>query len=149
MTYVTKEYYVNTFKGKTISEDEFERLAARASDVIDALVTVPIDDTVDTDLLAKATAYQLEYIKAQGGIEAVTGYADSQMAVSEKLDEYSIQEERTDKAVQNQPSIGGIPISPLTISILRRMGLMSRWAFAGRRCPYGEQAGMPSYHHPV
>ncbi len=138
MAYVTSDYYVNTFKGEVIPEAEFERLAARASDVIDALVTVPIDDTVDADTLAKATAFQLEYIKAQGGIEAVTGYADSQMAVTEKLDEYSIQEERADKALQNQPSIGGIPISPLAISILRRMGLMSRWAFAGRRCPCGE-----------
>lgn len=138
MAYVTREYYMDTFHGESISDGEFERLASCASDVIDALVTVPIDDTIDADQLAKATAYQLEYINAQGGIEAVTGYADSQMAVTEKLDEYSIQEERTDKAVQNQPGIGGIPISPLTISILRRMGLMSRWAFAGRRYPYGE-----------
>lgn len=135
--YVNIDYYINTFKGESIDATLFERLAIIASDVINSIVMRPIDATVDTDMLAKAAAYQVEYLAAQGGISAVTGHAESQLAVSETLEEYSISETQTDAAKQNQASIGGIPISPMTLSTLRRLGLMSRWLYAGRRCPHG------------
>ena len=138
MAYVTLEYYKGTFLGNPIEEADFNRLAMIASDVIDALVTRPINDDTDKDQLAKATAYQVEYIAAQGGIAAVTGAAENQKIVTEKLDDYSIAEERTEESKQRLPTINGIPVSPLTLSILRKMGLMSRWYFAGMRCPHGQ-----------
>ena len=73
MAYVTLEYYKVTFLGSPIEEAEFARLAMVASDVIDALVTRPINDDTDKDQLAKATAYQVEYIAAQGGIKREAG----------------------------------------------------------------------------
>lgn len=131
MAYLTKDYYEDTFHGVSIPDSEFDRLALTASDVIDALVARPITDDVDKDTLAKATAYQLEYIYQQGGVKAVTGSAAGQHVTTEKLDDYSITEQLTTAAEQNQLSMNGIPISPLTLSILRRLGLMSRWLY----CP--------------
>ena len=138
MAYVTLEYYKGTFLGSPIEEAEFARLAMVASDVIDALVTRPINDDTDKDQLAKATAYQVEYIAAQGGIAAVTGAAESQKIVNEKLDDYSIVEERTEESQQRLPTVNGVPVSPLTLSTLRKMGLMSRWYFSGRGCRHGQ-----------
>ena len=138
MGYVGKEYYDNVFGAEPIEEKEFERLAEIASDLIDAIILQPITDETDKEQLAKAAAYQVEYIMAQGGVSAVTGNAESQKAVTEKLDDYSISEAQTDAASQNQATFNGIPISPLTLSILRKLGLMSRWMYAGRkRCSDG------------
>lgn len=131
MAYLTKDYYEDTFHGVSIPDSQFDRLALAASDVIDALVTRPITDDVDKDTLAKATAYQLEYIYQQGGIEAITGSAAGQHVTTEKLDDYSITEQFTASAEQNQLSVNGIPVSPLALSILRKLGLMSRWLY----CP--------------
>lgn len=133
MAYLTIDYYLDTFGGEVTDEALFNRLTTAASDIIDAIVTKPITDEVDKDMLAKAVAYQVEYIEAQGGIAALTGFADSQRAVTEKLDDYSITEAQTAEAGSNQLSLNGIPISPMTVSILRRMGLMSRWVYASRR----------------
>lgn len=138
MAYVTFDYYKGTFLGNPIEEKDFNRLAMIASDVIDALVTRPINDDTDKDQLAKATAYQVEYIAAQGGIAAVTGSAESQRVINEKLDDYSVVEEQTEEAKQNLPTTNGVPVSPLTLSILRSMGLMSRWYYAGSRCSNGQ-----------
>ena len=133
MAYLTREFYENTFHGTTVPENEFDRLALTASDVIDALVARPITDDVDKDTLAKATAYQLEYIFQQGGIEAVTGSAAGQRVTTEKLDDYSVSQQLTSAAEQNQLSINGIPVSPLAVAILRRLGLMSRWLYCRER----------------
>ena len=138
MAYLTKEYYMGTFLGIPVPDDvEFARLAQTASDVIDALVTRPITDDVDKDALAKATAYQLEYIHQQGGIQAVAGAATGQQLVTEKLDDYDITQQQSEAAMQQQITIGGVPVSPLTLAILRKLGLMSRWLYAGRRCCHG------------
>ena len=133
MAYLTREFYENTFHGATIPVGDFDRLALTASDVIDALVARPIPDDVDKDTLAKATAYQLEYIFQQGGIEAVTGSAAGQRVTTEKLDDYSISQQLTSAAEQNQLTINGIPVSPLAVAILRRLGLMSRWLYCQGR----------------
>lgn len=138
MAYLTKEYYVNSFRGAHIPDGEFERLAQTASDVIDALVTRPITEETDKDALAKATAYQLEYIYQQGGLDAVTGAAANQQVVTEKLDDYSVSQQLTTAAEQNQISIYGLPVSPLALMILRKLGLMSRWLYSGRGCCHGQ-----------
>lgn len=133
MAYVTKEFYDNTFHGEPIDEKKFVRLADIASDLIDAIILQPITDEVDKEQLARAAAYQVEYIEAQGGVSAVTGSADSQMVVSEKLDDYSISAQQSDTANQSQVTFNGIPISPLALSILRNQGLMCRWVYASRK----------------
>lgn len=130
MAYVTKEFYNDTFHGTPVPDDDFPRLAETASDVIDSLVYRPITDQTDKTALAKATAYEIEYIWKQGGIEAVTGNAESSKVLSESLDDYSVNESKTSSAQQAEVSLGNIPVSPLTLSILRTLGLMCRWAYA-------------------
>lgn len=137
MAYLTKEFYDNTFHGEPIADDEFVRLAEAASDVIDAVINVPVTDDTDKEGLARATAYQVEYIKQQGGISAVTGAAESQKVVTEKLEDYSYTEARTDAASQSMLTIGGIPVSPLAVAILRKLGLMARWYYSRRGCGRG------------
>lgn len=132
MTYITRDFYVDTFHGQAIPEDEFLRLSETASDVIDMIVMKPIDlQAIDAEKLAKATAYEMETLFAQGGIDATVGRAANQMTVSEKLDEYSITEQQSAAAAQDTISVNGIPVSPLTVAILRSLGLMCRWYYAG------------------
>lgn len=132
MGYVTKEYFDKTFHGTSMSDAKFERMAMIASDVIDAVILQPITALTDAEQLAKAASYQIEYLLAQGGIDAINGAAANQFAVTEKLDDYTITEGLSDSAEKNKLSINGIPLSPLTISILKKLGLMHRWVYAGR-----------------
>lgn len=132
MGYVTKEYFDKTFHGTSMSDAQFERMAMIASDVIDAVILQPITALTDAEQLAKAASYQIEYLLAQGGIDAINGASANQFAVTEKLDDYTITEGLSDSAEKNKLSINGIPLSPLTISILKKLGLMHRWVYAGR-----------------
>lgn len=139
MAYITYEYYANTFHGLTIPESEFDRMAEMASDMIDAIAVRPVDlEKIDAALLAKATAYQMELLYTQGGVDAVTGKATSQVVTNEKLDEYSISEQQSASAAENTLTVNGIPVSPLAVAILRKLGLMCRWFYAGMgdRCGY-------------
>lgn len=133
MEYVSIDYYDTVFGGEPIEAAQFRRLAEIASDLIDSIVMIPIDEHTDRERLSRACAYQVEYLIAQGGLDAVTGHANGQEAVTEKLDDYSISRAQTDAAAKRQMSLGGIPVSPMTVSILRRMGLLNRWAYAGRK----------------
>lgn len=137
MAYLTKQYYVETFHGQTVPDDQFDRLADMASDVIDAIVLVPIDaEKHDMQKIAKAAAYEMEYLYQEGGLDAITGKATSGMVQSEKLDEYSISESQSDTTKQQTLTVNGIPISALAVAILRGLGLMCRWWYAGRGLHY-------------
>lgn len=133
MAYLTKEYYLDTFHGTAVEESQFDRLAQAASDIIDAIVLIPIDpDKHDMDGIAKAAAYQMEMLVAQGGIEAVVGLS-SQGITSEQLGDYHVSGSAAGASSDGAaapPSFQGIPISPITLAILRKVGLMRRWAFA-------------------
>ncbi len=138
MAYITREYYVDSFHGQSIPEAQFTQLSQAASDTIDAIVMIPIDPQKhDMEKVAKATAYQMETLYAQGGMDATTGKASSQMVTTERLDEYSIQEQQSASAAQNALSLNGIPVSPLAVAILRGLGLMCRWYYTGM----GDQLG--------
>lgn len=135
MAYVTYEEYAMSggfgYSGELIDESNFCYLAGISSDVIDALVTRPITDDVDRSQLVKATIYQVEYLAAQGGAAAISGAAESQQIMSERLDDYSVTVEQSAEARRSMPTVNGIPVSPLTLSILRKLGLMSRWYYSG------------------
>lgn len=132
--YIDTEYYSNIFNGSAIPPEEFERLAQMASDFIDSVVYLPIKDV--TDNVKRATAYQMEMLYSQGGVDAVTGNA-SASAGTERLGDYSISGGTSSGNPQNGSTtlmVNGIPISALAVSLLRREGLMRRWAYAGWRC---------------
>ena len=135
MSYITKAYYDNEFQGKPVPENEFNRLEDTASEVIYGVCRVkPDEDDVLDATFKKAVAYEVEFLQEQGGIDAVLGFSDAQMgAGSEHLGDYSVSSgdisSRT--AGSSIVIVDGIPVSSMSILLLRRMGLMSRWAYAG------------------
>ena len=88
------------------------------------------------ELVRKAVAYQVEHLSAQGGIDAVTGSAAISQITSESLDDYSVSTGQSESSKSEMYSLNGIPISALTIVMLKKAGLIGcRWVYAGRRCP--------------
>lgn len=138
MAYIDYTYYTDVFHGPEIAQSDFDRLAEVASDIIDASCSKAIDETFDMELVKKATAYQVEYLNAQGGVSAATG-GSSYQSVSESLDDYSISVSTSESAREEAYSLNGIPLSALSIALLKKAGLIaSRWVYAGLRRPYAE-----------
>lgn len=132
MAYIDEGYYKGTFRGTEIPEKEFPRLAEIASDVIDSIVTVEIDkNTAETDTVKKATAYEVEMLYQQGGVDAVIGFANGTAIGSESLGGYSVSNVGNNGSQVIMRTKDGIPVSALAISLLKKAGLMCRWAYAG------------------
>ncbi len=128
MRYLSFDYYISHFGGNMIPRAEFDYLASAAQTIIDLLVSKPISFV--TDDIKTATAYQAELLFAQGGADALAGLSSITSGILEKLGDYSI----GTPYVSNQKrcfSIGGIPISGITISILTKNGYMSRCLYQG------------------
>lgn len=137
MAYADKEDYFRLLHRTIVPDDDFFALANAASDIIDSIVTVEIDEeTAKSEEVKKATVYQIEMLYLNGGVSALVGQADCTFAGSESLGGYSVSGGNT--SASKVLTKDGIPISSLTISQLRKAGLMSRWAYAGRRDDYAE-----------
>ena len=138
MAFIDAAYYKDEFKGNAIPETKFDRLAELASDVIDGLITVDMtyEEKQASVNVKKATAYQLEYMFAHGGIDTVLGYSDVDIA-SESLGDYSV---TTGGSASSSiaRTRDGIPVSPLALQFLRKEGLMCRWMYANRKPPHGK-----------
>ena len=127
MKYISYDYYISGFGGSAIPDDEFDYVASAASTVVDLLVSSPI--SVITEKIRLAVAYEAETLYAQGGVDAISGLAAVTSGIDEKLGDYSI----GTPYVSNQKrcfSIGGVPVSGMTVAILKKEGLMSRCVFA-------------------
>ena len=125
-SYINYEYYVSGFGGSLIPESEFDALASAATDIIDILVSQPISAV--TDSIRRAAAYEAETLFSQGGSDALSGLAAVTSGIDEKLGDYSI----GTPYVSNEKrcySIGGIPVSGMTLAILRKCGYMSRCVY--------------------
>lgn len=132
MANIDLTYYNETFHGVPIPASEFDRLADIASDVIyEVCIVKPEAADLENDLYKKAVAYQVELLYKQGGIDAAVGFAESSYTGgSEHLGDYSIS-----KGNARQDAVrtfNGIPVSALAIALLKRLGLMTRWAYAWR-----------------
>lgn len=128
MKYISYDYYVSTFEGSIIPLEEFSYLAAAASTVVDLLVSSPIKNV--TDKIRLAVAYEAETLYSQGGSDALSGLAAVTSGIDEKLGDYSI----GTPYVSNEKrcySIGGVPVSGMTIALLKSAGLMSRCVYTG------------------
>ena len=135
MAYIDYGYYTELFGTTEIAETEFVRLAQIASDVIDSVTVIEFEFTLLTEaqqtLVKKAVAYEVEILYSQGGVDAIVGMS-AQSINSEQLGDYHVSGGSTAANAMNTgnvPYIDGIPISPLTLSLLRKAGLMNRWAF--------------------
>lgn len=132
MAYIDKAYYTDEFKGTIIPNNEFPRLAEIASDVIASVATIEIDENAaKTAEVKKATAYEVEMLYHQGGIDAVLGFAESTAVSSESLGGYSVSNAANNGSQVIIRTKDGIPVSSLAIALLKKAGLMCRWAYAG------------------
>ncbi len=133
MAYIDKTFYDTVLKGTPIPESEFDRLAEIASDVVyDVCTLKPEAEDLVGETFKKAVAYQVEMLYLQGGVDAIVGCSEAAMAGgSESLGDYSTSSGTTGHAAVM--TCNGIPVSSMAVSLLRRLGLMTRWAYA-RRC---------------
>ena len=126
MKYISYDYYISRYCGSMIPEEEFDYVASAATTIVDLLVSSPI--SVITDKIRLAVAYEAETLFAQGGIDAISGLAAVTSGIDEKLGDYSI----GTPYVSNQKrcfSIGGVPVSGMTVAILKHEGLMTRCVY--------------------
>ena len=132
MAYIDKTFYDNTFKGTAIPATEFDRLADIASDVVYGICTVkPEAEDLIGETFKKAVAYQVELLFMQGGIDAVVGFSEaSSSGGSESLGDYSVSEGTARQTAVR--TYNGIPVSSMTLMLLKQIGLMTRWAYAWR-----------------
>jgi hypothetical protein len=116
VAYIDYAYYTE-HHGGPVPESDFNSLSGPASDVVDQLITVPIDPATVPDAIKKATAYQIDMLYAHGGMDAF-----GEMGVtSESLGAYSVS--------QTAPAsrIGGVPVSSMAIGALTLAGYRQRW----------------------
>ncbi len=132
MAYIDYTYYTTTFGGSEIPASDFGRLADIASDLICAISTEEPSGSILTDeTFMKACAYQVEFLHDQGGIDAIMGRSDaSQSGGSEHLGNYSVSAGSSKKS--GLKFYNGIPVSPMTIMLLEKIGLLTRWLYAYR-----------------
>lgn len=78
MLYIDYQFYTDEFKGVSLSEDAFNNLAGRASDLIDQVTKYKIEDIGFDNLypafqqrVKKATAAQVEFMHVNGGVVAM------------------------------------------------------------------------------
>lgn len=133
MAYITEDYYRNTFGGREVLSSEFSRIADIASELVYDICRVkPSEDNIVSEEFKKAVAYEVELLYEQGGVDAILGMSEAALeGSSESLGDYSITSANGAQRVITTPE--GIPISPMSIMLLRRMGLMSKWAYAPYR----------------
>lgn len=127
MAYIDYEYYSETFGGALVPKDEFNALSRAASDVIDALISRPFDDP-SADFVLRAAAYQTEMLYLHGSEDAEAGITIALGGFNEKIGDYSIGNNRLNTGASRIKSVGGIPVSAVTVSLLRKNGYMSRLA---------------------
>lgn len=133
MVYIDQEFYRAEFHGTDIPDDEFARIASAASELVYDICRIkPTPSIVQSTDFKAAVAYQVETLYANGGFDALSGLSASALAGgSESLGDYSVSAGSAERGVATL--YRGIPVAPLTLSILRRLGLMSRWVYAGRK----------------
>lgn len=95
MSYVTQEYYQDTFQGEPVDEADFPSLLMRAEELIEEMCMYRIQPElmdvygIDTqERIRKAVCAQIEYLDANGGADLDNG-SDLQSAGLGKFN-YSI-----------------------------------------------------------
>lgn len=140
MAYINETFYEKKFGGRPIPAAEFPRLAELASDIVDMVCTVTIyPEIAQSKMFKKAVSYEVELLYEQGGVDAIMGLSDtSQAGGSESLGDYSVSAGGSETG--SIKTLDGVPLSPMMLSLLERLGLTARWAFAAyyqRRKCYG------------
>ncbi len=133
MAYVDKNYYDTEFGGEPIDEAEFKMLARAASDLCDAIGTVPIKTV--TENIKRAVCYQIELFHRQGGVEAYTGLAITTPGVVERVGDLLYSNSPYSASSTRMFSYGGLPVSSVTYALLRAEGLTCRAVYSRGEAP--------------
>ena len=88
MPYIDYQFYIDEFKGVSLSEDVFNNLVGRASDLIDQVTNYKIE-TIGFDNLypayqqrvKKAVAAQVEFLHVNGGIVGMQSSDSSNVSI--------------------------------------------------------------------
>lgn len=137
MSYVDKDYYKSI--GFDVPTDmKFERLESIASDLIYDVCVIKPDAVIEAmEDFKKAVCYEVEMLYEQGGLDAVVGFSEaSQRGRTERLGSYSISGSSSNP--ESVMTCNGIPVSSLSLSLLRKIGLMQRWAYLKASDLYAE-----------
>lgn len=128
---VSYEYYVDTFKGK-ICQPEFEDLVEPVIDLVKGyaeqfIAPWALEKNIDYYCfeLKLAVCYQIDYLQANGGLNALNGTSD--------LDLQSVSKDGFNYSYSDRGNkFNGVPFSSVSAymikSELRRKGLMCRVA---------------------
>ena len=91
MSYITEQYYKETFKGESVSPADFPSLCMRAEEIIEEMTMYRVSpitfSSFSTDVqerIKKAVCAQIEYLDANGGSDMDNG-ADLQSAALGKF----------------------------------------------------------------
>lgn len=133
MIFIDKDYYDNFYFGAEISEDDFERFAARASDIVNFITFGRAESVMENmnpsdfrwvkrfDAVKKATAAQTE-IFAVNGDSSYTGRPVSEIS-REELGNGAVSYDISRKPMKE---FFGIPVSGMVLGILNNAGLLYR-----------------------
>ena len=129
MGYVTYDYYTDTFHGHPISMDAFPRLESDAGMMMDSVVQRAVsEDDLAGDVFKRAVCYQIETLALAGGIATQTETIIRGRITSVSNDGYSESREATKEG----NTLFGLPLSPMAMATLRKLGYLNRWTYAGR-----------------
>lgn len=88
MLYIDFQFYTNEFKGVSLSEDAFNSLVGRASDIIDQVTNYKIEQIGFDNLyptfqqrVKKATVAQVEFMHVNGGVIAMQSSDASNVSI--------------------------------------------------------------------
>lgn len=105
--YATKEYYLDTFKGTSVPENEIEKYLQLAKDKIDEvtfnrIVKIGFDKLTDfqKECIRKAVCYQADYFYAKGinSLSGVSSFSVLDVSISvDKAHESEAQKNDTDE----------------------------------------------------
>ena len=91
MSYITEQYYKETFKGESVSPADFPSLCMRAEEIIEEMTMYRVSSTTFSSFsedvqerIKKAVCAQIEYLDANGGSDMDNG-ADLQSAALGKF----------------------------------------------------------------
>lgn len=131
MVFIDKDYYDNFYLGVSISEEDFERFAARASDIVNFVTFGRAESVMENmntadlrwqkkyDAVRKATAAQAEVFAAHGE-SSYTGKTTAEIS-REELGNGAVS---YDISRKDLTEFFGIPISGIAMGILGNAGLL-------------------------
>lgn len=142
--YITLDEYRKLSPLNTILESDFEAISSIASDVVDSYVFNAIRDYClmeredAAELIKKAVARQIDFIQAQGGMDAYLGKTERRPVSSYSVSVGNTSESESYGTAAGGASSGvtgeGLLVSPIACAYLKRIQAIGRMIGRSRRC---------------